>query len=314
MNDTELDEILDQWTAPEPTAALRNNVRAGLKPAVKRRPFGGWLWRASALAGVAIVLLVVGRAFPQVLRIGPPPVRPPFTMDSESIVYDEHGGPSVDMYMTSYADNGHEFVLSRSIPGDPLTVALWQTWDGFRQAVSRATMPFTISDDQMKRLRELRKNDVGFAIGLSSHFFRPERSTENCIAGPAAGRETILNYPTTAFYAPVILQHRVTLWLAPDLGCIALRVTLEAPQPDGSFRLIGKKQALKVSRKPLRFFPCVATLSIARVRYRAKERSAAPFCRHAEAGHGVRRHQVVQRGTARSPKSEGRPARRDSRR
>ena len=42
----------------------------------------------------------------------------------------------------------------------------------------------------------------------------------------------------------------MTLWMAPDLGCFALRLTREERRPDGTFRLVLKKQATKVTLNP----------------------------------------------------------------
>jgi hypothetical protein len=44
-------------------------------------------------------------------------------------------------------------------------------------------------------------------------------------------------------------QRRLTLWMAPDLGCFALRITTEERRPD-TFRLVSRKQALKVTLNP----------------------------------------------------------------
>ena len=43
---------------------------------------------------------------------------------------------------------------------------------------------------------------------------------------------------------------RMTLWLAPDLGCFALKVTYEEQRPDGTFHLVNAKQGLKVTLNP----------------------------------------------------------------
>jgi hypothetical protein len=43
---------------------------------------------------------------------------------------------------------------------------------------------------------------------------------------------------------------RMTLWMAPDLGCFALRITIEERGADGTFRLVLRKQAQKVTLNP----------------------------------------------------------------
>jgi hypothetical protein len=40
------------------------------------------------------------------------------------------------------------------------------------------------------------------------------------------------------------------MWMAPDLGCFALRLSIEEQRPDGTFRPVSEKQALRVKAKP----------------------------------------------------------------
>ena len=44
----------------------------------------------------------------------------------------------------------------------------------------------------------------------------------------------------------------MTVWTAPALGCFALKITLEAERPDGTFHLAFAKQALKVNVNPVK--------------------------------------------------------------
>jgi hypothetical protein len=79
-----------------------------------------------------------------------------------------------------------------------------------------------------------------------------------CVDGSVVGRETILGYPTTAVERSVSNPRatqerpaaRMTLWMAPDLGCFALRIRTEEQGPDGTFHLVSGKQALKVTLHP----------------------------------------------------------------
>jgi hypothetical protein len=113
VNDTELDEMLDQWKVPPVPASLRENVRAGFVAALEQKPLSGvrmrWIaaWvpgaRKSLFAGAALgagfLLLIVTQALPHT----PPPVNIPYTVDSEFVRYADDGSPSVEMYLTSYA-------------------------------------------------------------------------------------------------------------------------------------------------------------------------------------------------------------------
>ena len=80
-----------------------------------------------------------------------------------------------------------------------------------------------------------------------------------CAAGEVVGSETILGHPTTAVMRPMPnaratpnrpAEARITMWMAPDLGCFALRVAIEEQQPEGAFRLVSEKQALSVKMRP----------------------------------------------------------------
>jgi hypothetical protein len=72
-----------------------------------------------------------------------------------------------------------------------------------------------------------------------------------CAQEGVVGHETILNYPTVAAQRALGNSNkRMTLWMAPDLGCFALRVTLEESGPGGVFHLVSGKQALKVTWNP----------------------------------------------------------------
>jgi hypothetical protein len=71
-----------------------------------------------------------------------------------------------------------------------------------------------------------------------------------CADTGVVGRETILNYPTVAAQRALGESKRMTLWMAPDLGCFALRETLEERGTDGAFHLVSGKQAVKVTLNP----------------------------------------------------------------
>jgi len=45
-------------------------------------------------------------------------------------------------------------------------------------------------------------------------------------------------------------SERMTIWVAPDLGCFALRIRSEQLGPDGAFHTVHVKQAIKVTLNP----------------------------------------------------------------
>jgi hypothetical protein len=102
MNDSELDEILNQWSAPSAPPSLRKRVRAGFPAHPPRKLRWGKSLAAAAFLAAALLLLVVTQALPQ----PPPPI--PWSVDSEFVRYADDGSSSIEMYATSYESNGSE--------------------------------------------------------------------------------------------------------------------------------------------------------------------------------------------------------------
>lgn len=273
MNDTELDELLDTWSAPPPPASLRENVRAGFALGVERKTppsMRHWIAAflpsarkrlvAAAILGVGAFLLVVTQAFPQMFRLGSPPVKPPYTVDSEFVRYADDGSYVVDMYSTSYSLNGREILLSRSFPGNPFGTAIGRTADATLPLLSQLISRFTIPAEELERVRRHAPHTIGAVTGcddktclLLEHYFFQRAAAglgTGCLDGAVVDRETILNYPTAAVQLPLGDQRRMMWWTAPDLGCFALRITTEERRPDGTFHLVSRKQAIKVTLNP----------------------------------------------------------------
>jgi hypothetical protein len=61
------------------------------------------------------------------------------------------------------------------------------------------------------------------------------------------GDEVILNYPTVAAQHEIGGGRLMTVWMAPQLSCFALRARIEALQPDGSRTTVSEKKAVKVT-------------------------------------------------------------------
>ena len=247
MNDTELDEMLDQWSVPPPPASMRERVRAGFAAAQPLTPPPAvpvrWKWAfmpstrkalpAACMIGIGAFLWVVTQALSQT----PPPVRIPYTVDSEFVRYSEDGSQVVEMYSTSYYENGHEIILSRSFPGHPFQTAFGSILDA-TQRWRQLMLPFFVNAELLERARAR-------ASERAADLLR-----SGCVDGPEVGRETILNYPTTAVERRLGDRRKMTLWMAPGLGCFALRFTTEEQRPDGKFHMVTVKQALKVTLNP----------------------------------------------------------------
>jgi hypothetical protein len=87
-----------------------------------------------------------------------------------------------------------------------------------------------------------------------AHFMLPMAASNpgiGCADREIVGRETILGYATAAIQLPLDGNRvRRTVWMAPALGCFALKVATEKQKADGTFRLISGKQALAVRLNP----------------------------------------------------------------
>ena len=60
----------------------------------------------------------------------------------------------------------------------------------------------------------------------------------------------LLSYSTTAMQIPLGPEEkprRAVAWLAPDLGCFALKITVEQREDDGSFQLMWVKSAITIT-------------------------------------------------------------------
>ena len=250
MTDRELDEILNQWSAPPASPSLRDRVRAGF-PAPPRHAFR---WRkgfvAAAVLTTAAILLIATQASPQ------PVVPVPWTVDSEFVRYADDGSSSITMYSTSYQSDTNEILKSRYMPGSPFKTALAQAADIIMPIHNGLARRFMIDPKVLEQVQRASAHSVGFITGCDSsaclvldHFGYPKGAT-GCIDAPIVDRATILNYPTEAVREQWTEHGRMMIWMAPALGCFALKVTQEEERPDGTFRLVRAKQALKVTLNP----------------------------------------------------------------
>jgi hypothetical protein len=260
MNDSELNEILNQWSEPSAPPSMRKRVLAGFPAPPPRKLRWDKSLVAAAILAAAVFFLMVAQAFPQ----RPAPI--PWSVDSEFVRYADDGSASIEMYSTSWESNGSEILLSRSMPGNPFETVLGRALDLTLPAVSRFHMhllgvvaPGML--EKMDRIRRSRPPGVSFITGCEpdsgcvvlDHDGLAKAAAGadgSCVDRPVVGRETILNHPTEAVRDRWTEHGRMTLWLAPDLGCFALRVTYEEQRPDGTFHLVSAKQAVKVTLNP----------------------------------------------------------------
>ena len=254
-----LDELLNSWKTPPIPASLRESVRAGIaakRPTPRRPWFPGWRWLAAGAAAAAVVFMIADTSALS-KKAGPPPYR----VDSEIILDDGtlqcpncwwKGDPRANpgpqrMLMTSYNLAGSEVILSWSAPDHPLQATFFAAKLAIDGAVERAKRRFLLSSDT-----EAGNFAVVYSAVGQSHVLT-ERTTlvnSGCQSpgppGKVLGREVMLNYPTVAAQYD-FWKARLTVWMAPELSCFALRATVEAEQPDGSWKLVREKKALKVT-------------------------------------------------------------------
>jgi hypothetical protein len=248
MNDTELDEMLDSWKSPAVPASLREGVRDGIA-AGRRKPLraiaAGWkLWTAAAAAAiVAIVILAGNNAFPE--RAG----LPPYTVESEIHRYSGSHLEPETATMTSFNQDGSEVVLSWSSPDHPLEAALTEMVQDFSIGIKRIH-PLMLTPDQIARRQSMavvhptvtQSWTVGDRTVLVNSGCRALGLRDKLL-----GEEIILSYPTVAVQHDIGGGWMMTLWMAPDLSCFALRAKIEAQQPDGSWTTVSEKKAVKVT-------------------------------------------------------------------
>lgn len=264
MNDSELDELLDIWKTPPPPAMLRARLQdaAARESEVLpgRKFFGRWKILLASAAGVALAFLLVNPAISQ--KISPPP----YTVDSEIIVHPGDAIGCIDfgkiglerilgcwpyarpmhMLMSSYNAAGSEVVLSWSDPGKPLEAWLWSAKLAVSSALDKVhgvLSPGNGEENDHAVFHSLsdEKWTIGEKDALLNSGCRPVSRS-----GEVIGDESVLGYPTIIGRVDYY-KTRLTLWMAPQLSCFALRATVERQQPDGSWTMVSEKKALKIT-------------------------------------------------------------------
>ncbi len=240
MNDTELDDLLNQWAAPAVRPEWRQRVRAGLtqsRPGVTR----SWKARLSGLpgrgvlvglaAGAVASLLVVSVAFPQTMDYWGS--APPFIVTSEFTHCDPDAPCKVFSYMTSYIRDGREFATSHVFPENPLLNMHHRLLDPFNSLMYGVTLLLE-GDAKVDADRSTR------AARIHNDCALPDGSEQ------VIGHETVVGYKTTVIQQMTAPDSRDTEWLAPDLECIPLKTNFEKVMPDGSFEMTNGRRALGV--------------------------------------------------------------------
>ncbi len=133
MNDTELDEMLNQWEVPPVRPVLQQSVRARFaairKPKADVGVLARWIARfvpgagkglfAAAVVGAIVCLFVVTQAFPQALRLGSFGFRIPYTVEYDLVKYATDGSLSFESHITEFKNGGDLIILWKTDSNQP---------------------------------------------------------------------------------------------------------------------------------------------------------------------------------------------------
>jgi hypothetical protein len=145
------------------------------------------------------------------------------------------------------------------VPGNPFKTALLRAADVVMPIHMRLGRLMVDSKLLEQRDRAVARG-LGFITGcdpqtcllLTHTGFLKDPAGASCTDQAIVDRAMILNYPTEAVRERWTEHGRQTLWMAPELGCFALKITKEEERPDGTFHLAFAKQALKVNVNPVK--------------------------------------------------------------
>ncbi len=239
MNDTELDEMLNQWDAPPAPATLREKVRAGLAVGLKssgRRWFTLPSWHigkglfAGMAAGAALFLVVMAQAFPQALGPSSPALKFPYIVRSDVIVFAADGSSRLDSSIWSYSYKGTEIFTGETYYGNPFQDFLIGTHRAVHYLLLRYVPGLVMPESAAK--------DAWFSAYVQAGC---ADKGDNIV-----GHDTILRHATTAVQRIDPDGWRGTVWRAPDLGCFAMRTKSEEPMPGGGYRVTRQRDAVRV--------------------------------------------------------------------
>jgi hypothetical protein len=251
MNDTELDELLDAWKAPAPPASWQDGVRALLAKKRKltlreRLPSWRLLVAGAAVAAVAFVL-ADNSAFPQ--KVQPSP----YIVESEITLYPGTpgcrecfpDGPK-NARMRSYSLAGSELVLSWSATGNLWDELFWTVRFAHDNTIRKIHRLFGAPDPEADEYGVVYTDVAHSSVVGRRRTLLDTGCRTTSGPGEVLGQDVVLNYPTVVTQVG-FWKRKVTLWMAPELSCFALRATVEAQQTDGSWTLMSEKRALNVT-------------------------------------------------------------------
>jgi hypothetical protein len=241
MNNTELDEMLNQWDTPPVPPALRDRVRAGFEswrnqPRRRRFAWPSWHVGKGLFAGIAaaavLFVVVMAQAFPQSFGLGPPSpaLQPPYVVVSNVFAYESDGSSRIDAQIRSTSYKGMEIVLDEKHPDNPIEEFLKNFHNGMHLTLLRY-VPGVVLPESSAR-------DARFSSYVQS----------GCVEQGEVliGHDTILGHATNVLQRTYPNGGRWTVWKAPDMGCFGLRSKSEEPAAGGTLRLARERDAVQV--------------------------------------------------------------------
>jgi hypothetical protein len=228
--------------------------------------FRRWRWLVAGTSMASMILLLANTsAFS--LKLSPPP----YTVDSEIRHYLNENIKveniedvarvsnvkrivvSPALTLTSYNEAGNELIRSASFPNQALKSVLGKILLVFWDAADMFEQVFMLSSDEdADAFAVVDPSAPRNVLVVGSREALMSSGCQTSHAGAKViGEGVILNYHVTVVQQPLGAgMQMVTLWMAPKLSCFALRATIHAKQPDGTWKLISEKQAVKVTVNP----------------------------------------------------------------
>ncbi len=211
MNDSELDDMLNQWDAPPVPRGLRERISPASAPRSRFRLPSGMVFGLTAAA--AMFLLVVGVASPQTFGLVP---SARFNLLTETHEFKRDGSSTITEYRASTAHNGAEIILEQTFPDNAF---------------------MTIHQRFFNLMHRMLGLEHTAPASMASDCSYPEHAV--------LGTEVLLGYQTTRlrYTGPDSSDGRYTEWRAPQLDCIKMKTTWE--------KLVGGEFKLAEERRPM---------------------------------------------------------------
>jgi hypothetical protein len=247
MNDQELDEMLDQWEVPLMRDSMREELRIGFasisRPQVRAKKTSRMVDAILririgriAFAGIAAAALLFGiiQLAPKTARLASPGFRIPFYVEFEFARYPEDGSVPHQSLITSFPYAGHEIVMS-------VTESRHSLLNRFRGIASSIRNQIILVAPSLVLPKEPPMAEPDWFAGFVNSGCSKDKNV--------VGHEIVAGHATTIVQSESP-TNRIKVWMAPDLGCYALKLTDEVREPNGTYTIKLRKEAVEVTMNP----------------------------------------------------------------